>query len=95
MDGNRCEVYGGRVRPRIATPLDHFANAAALWFQGMWMAWLAVAACIMLIVVIIAIRRARDRAHARVPHYRRTESGPIPLARSRQDAPPRRSSRPV
>ena len=93
MDDNRLQAYGGRVRPRIATPLDHYASAFALWFQGMWPAWVAIGACIALIVVIVVIRRARIRAHARVPHYRRTESGPIPVVRPRQDASSRRSSR--
>jgi hypothetical protein len=93
MDGNRLQVYGERVLPRIATPLDHYANALALWLQGMWPAWVAIAALIALIVLIVVIRRVRTRAHARVPHYRRTESGPIPVVRSRQDAPTRRSSR--
>jgi len=92
MDGNRLRVYGGRVRPRIATPLDHYTSAFVLWLQGMWPAWVAIAALIALLVVIAVIRRARNRAHARVPHYRRTESGPIPVVRSRQDAS-RRSSR--
>ncbi|CAN5262807.1 hypothetical protein BH11ACT4_BH11ACT4_13920 [soil metagenome] len=81
MDSNRLQVYGERVRPRIATPLDHYINAFALWFQGMWPAWLAVGACVVIIVAAVAIHRVRMKAHARVPHYRRTESGPIPVHR--------------
>ena len=73
------------MRPRTATPLDHFAAGFAVWFEGMWFAWVGIAACIVVIVAIVLIRRARIRAHARVPHYKR-ETGPIPVVRLR---PPR------
>ncbi|MEP6481718.1 MAG: hypothetical protein ABJA94_06885 [Rhodoglobus sp.] len=83
MDSNRLQVYGERVRPRNATPLDNYANAALLWAQQMWMVWVAIAACLIVLIVIIAVSRSRTRAHARVPHYRRQETGPIPVVRLR------------
>ena len=58
----------------------------AAWFEGMWLAWLVVGLCIAAIVAIALVRRARTRAHARVPHYKRQETGPIPVTRLR---PPR------
>lgn len=79
------------MRPAIATPLDHFVGALTLWMQGMWLAWLAVAACVLLAVALIVISKARTRAHARVPHYRRTDTGPVEVPRPRRAAEPERS----
>jgi hypothetical protein len=86
--------YVDRMRPRLATPLDHYVDIAALWLQSMWPVWVAVSVCIVLTIVLVAISKAKARAHARVPHYRR-ETGPIPIIRLRQPTPrqPRRVSR--
>jgi hypothetical protein len=91
MQSNRFQPYSERVRPRLATPLDHYVSVVTLWVQSMWLVWVAVGACVVVLVVLIAISKARARAHARVPHYRR-DTGPIPIMRLRQPTlrqPPR------
>ena len=78
------QVYDERVRPRIATPLDHYVAVFTLWMEGMWLAWLAFAVLVLLIIALIVISKARTKAHARVPHYRRTDTGPIDVTRRRE-----------
>ena len=84
MDVDRLRVYGERVRPRIATPLDHYFVVFTHWVEQLWFVWAAIGAVVVIIVIIVAISRARTRAHARVPHYRRVETGPITVTRLRQ-----------
>jgi len=74
----------GRVRPRLATPLDHLLREFALWFQGMWPVWVGIVALVVVLIIIVSIMKARARARARVPHYRR-DTGPITVVRRRRD----------
>lgn len=41
------------------------------WANSAWYVWVAMAATTALIVAVVVISKARARAHARVPHYRR------------------------
>lgn len=71
------------MRPRIATPLDHYVTDFTAWFQGLWPIWIALVALVVVVSVLVILAKARARSRARVPRYRRQETGPIQLSRSR------------
>lgn len=73
----------GRVRPELTTPLDHLLSGFAGWFQEMWLLWLGIVGAVVVLIVIVSIVKARERAHARVPHYRR-DTGPIAVVPRRR-----------
>lgn len=53
------------------TPFDSFMRAFTAWLDTAWYVWVILALVIAGIAGIVVISKARARARARVPQYRR------------------------
>ena len=56
---------------RITSPFDHFVRDLQAWIDSAWFVWLALAACILIVVLSVILVKARAKARARIPQYRR------------------------
>jgi len=51
--------------------MDHYVAGFTAWLENQWYVWIAVGLVFVVVSSAVAIGKARTRAHARVPHYRR------------------------
>jgi hypothetical protein len=51
--------------------MDHYVAGFTAWLQNEWYLWIALGLAVVVVISAVAISKARTKAHARVPHYRR------------------------
>ncbi|MCY7411754.1 MAG: hypothetical protein LH471_01740 [Salinibacterium sp.] len=52
-------------------PLDRLMTDASLWIESMSMMWILLALVVGIAITVAVLARRRQRAQARLPHYRR------------------------
>jgi uncharacterized membrane protein len=68
--GAYSHPYSERVT-RITTPFEQFMHDLLTWLDSAWFVWIAMGLSIVLVVGIVRFSKAKARARARVPQYRR------------------------